>query len=63
MTTAALASSTGNLAFDISRLWAKFMLAVTGVRTEIRGRDNIEAGRSHVIIANFSPFSLEARPS
>lgn len=45
-------SSTGNLAFAISRGWAWTMLMVTGVRTEIRGREKIRRGQSYVIISN-----------
>lgn len=49
---AASLSSTGNLAFTISRGWAWVMLKVTGVRTEIRGREKIRPGQSYVIISN-----------
>jgi len=45
-------SSTGNLAFAISRIWAWIMLGVTGVCPEIRGREKIRPGQSYVIIAN-----------
>ena len=45
-------SSTGNLAFTISRGWAWIMLKVTGVRPEIRGREKIRPGQSYVIISN-----------
>lgn len=49
---AASLSSTGNLAFTISRGWAWVMLKVTGVRTEVRGREKIRPGQSYVIISN-----------
>ncbi|TFG90952.1 MAG: 1-acyl-sn-glycerol-3-phosphate acyltransferase [Syntrophobacterales bacterium] len=49
---AASLSSTGNLAFTISRAWAWIMLKVTGVRPEIRGREKIRPGQSYVIISN-----------
>lgn len=52
ITAAALLSSTGNLAFSISRLWAFTMLKVTGVKVIIRNREKIVKGRSYVIIAN-----------
>ncbi len=49
---AAALSSTGNLAFTISRGWAWVMLKVTGVPTEIRGREKIRPGQSYIIISN-----------
>lgn len=49
---AASLSSTGNLAFTISRGWAWIMLKVTGVHPEIRGREKIRPGQSYVIISN-----------
>ncbi|MDT8273465.1 MAG: lysophospholipid acyltransferase family protein [Desulfomonilia bacterium] len=52
MTVAALLSSTGNLAFSISRMWAFFMLRVTRVNPVIRNREKIEKGRSYIIISN-----------
>lgn len=45
-------SSTGNLAFNISQLWAWIMLKVTWVHPEIRGREKIKQGQSYIIIAN-----------
>lgn len=52
ITLAALLSSTGNLAFTISKAWAHIVLAVTFVRPRIRGREKIVRGRSYVIISN-----------
>jgi len=52
MVVAASLSSTGNLAFTISRGWAWVMLQVTGVRLEIRGREHIQTGQSYIIISN-----------
>ncbi len=49
---AALASRTGNLAFSLCRLWARWILLVTFTRTSVRGKENIEKGRSYVIISN-----------
>ena len=49
---AALSSSTGNLAFSISRLWARFMLLTTRVKVKTRGRDRITRGGSYIIISN-----------
>lgn len=52
ITVAALMSSTGNLAFTLSRVWAFFMLKATGVRVIIRNREKICKGTSYVIISN-----------
>ncbi|HOS96667.1 MAG TPA: lysophospholipid acyltransferase family protein [Deltaproteobacteria bacterium] len=52
VTVAALLSRTGNLAFTLSKVWARIMLAATGVRVEIRGKEKIRPGQSHVIISN-----------
>jgi 1-acyl-sn-glycerol-3-phosphate acyltransferase len=52
MTVAALLSSTGNLAFTISTIWARIMLAVTNVHPTIRNRGKIKAGQSYIIISN-----------
>jgi 1-acyl-sn-glycerol-3-phosphate acyltransferase len=49
---AALMSSTGNLAFTFSRLWAFFMLKATRVRVMIRNREKIRIGTKYVIISN-----------
>jgi 1-acyl-sn-glycerol-3-phosphate acyltransferase len=52
VTVAALLSTTGNLAFTLSKVWAYIMLAATGVRVVIRGREKVRPGRSCVIISN-----------
>lgn len=52
ITLAALLSRTGNLAFQISRVWAWVMLKAGGVHTRIRGKERIERGRSYVVITN-----------
>lgn len=52
MTIAAVFSSTGNAAFNISKLWARIMLAVTGVHVVIRSREKIRQGQSYIIISN-----------
>lgn len=52
ITMAAFMSSTGNLAFTISKAWAWIMLTVTWVRPTIRGREKIPSGQSLIIIAN-----------
>lgn len=52
ITLAAIMSSTGNLAFTISKMWAYFMLYATGVRVVIKNREKIRKGTSYVIISN-----------
>jgi len=52
MTVAAIFSVTGNLAFNISKLWAWTMLIVTGVKVHIKGREKIKDGTQYVIISN-----------
>jgi len=61
MITAAFMSTTGNLAFSISKLWARFMLLMTGVHPHIRNRDKIKPGQSYIIISNHqSEFDILA---
>jgi 1-acyl-sn-glycerol-3-phosphate acyltransferase len=61
VTLAALLSSTGNLAFSLSKVWARIMLAATNVRPVIRGREKITPGRSYVIVSNHqSEFDILA---
>jgi 1-acyl-sn-glycerol-3-phosphate acyltransferase len=52
VTISALLSTTGNLPFSLSRIWARIVLLVTGTRTVIRGRERIERGQSYIIISN-----------
>ena len=61
MTTAALLSRTGNLAFTISRQWARVILLVTGTRVRITGREKIATESRYVIISNHqSQFDILA---
>lgn len=61
MMLAALFSRTGNLAFTISKQWARVMLLVTGVKVCITGKEKIEPGRRYVIISNHqSQFDILA---
>ena len=48
----AFLSSTGNLPFTMSKIWAHVMLLVTGARVSIQGREKIQKGRAYVIISN-----------
>jgi 1-acyl-sn-glycerol-3-phosphate acyltransferase len=52
ITLAAVSSTTGNLAFTISRIWAWIMLKATCVRTVIRNPEKIVKGQSCIIISN-----------
>lgn len=52
MTLAAIFSVTGNLAFNISKLWAWTILIVTGVKVHITGREKIKKDTQYVIISN-----------
>jgi 1-acyl-sn-glycerol-3-phosphate acyltransferase len=47
-----LLSRTGNLPFQVSKLWARLMLFVTNVRVDIRNREKIDPSKSYVIISN-----------
>lgn len=55
MTMAALMSTTGKLAFSISKLWARFLLFMTNVHPRIRNDDVPELMRRtrQVIIDNY----------
>ena len=48
----ALLSSTGNLPFSISRVWAWIMFKAIACRVSIRGRERIRKGQSYVIVSN-----------
>jgi 1-acyl-sn-glycerol-3-phosphate acyltransferase len=52
ITLSSLITSTGNFAFNLSRLWAWFLLTITRVRVTIRGKKKIAKATSYVIIAN-----------
>jgi 1-acyl-sn-glycerol-3-phosphate acyltransferase len=52
VTLAALLSTTGNLAFTLSKIWAHIMLKVTRVHPVIRGREKIDREQSYVVISN-----------
>jgi 1-acyl-sn-glycerol-3-phosphate acyltransferase len=52
ITLSAFLSRTGNLAFNISKLWAHLMVFVSGVRIDIRNKEKIDPSKSYVIISN-----------
>jgi 1-acyl-sn-glycerol-3-phosphate acyltransferase len=56
MTAAAFFVATGNLAFNISNVWARVMLLASLVRVRIINRDRIAKGRSYVVVANHQSF-------
>ncbi len=61
VTLAALLSTTGNLAFTLSKVWAHIMLKATCVKPVIRGREKIRPGQSYIIISNHqSEFDILA---
>ena len=49
-------SSTGNLAFTLTKLWARIVLAASFVRMRIVHPERIEKGRSYIVIANHQSF-------
>lgn len=58
---AALASRTGNFAFQLARMWSRVILTVTGVRTSIKGKEKIDKRQSYIIISNHqSHFDIPA---
>ena len=48
----AFLSSTGNLPFTMSKIWARVMLLITGARVGIQGKEKIQKGQAYVIISN-----------
>lgn len=61
ITLAALFSRTGNLAFNLSKIWARFMLKVAWVKTHVAGREKIQKNHSYIIISNHqSLFDIPA---
>jgi 1-acyl-sn-glycerol-3-phosphate acyltransferase len=52
MVLSALLSTTGNLAFSISKIWAHVMLLASFTRIDIEGKDKIKKDVSYVIISN-----------
>lgn len=47
-----LFTSKGNIAFQLSRVWAWIILTITGVRLSIRGKEKINKNRTYIIISN-----------
>ncbi|MBN2080023.1 MAG: 1-acyl-sn-glycerol-3-phosphate acyltransferase [Spirochaetes bacterium] len=61
MVVSSLLSRTGNLAFSISKIWARVMLLVSATRVRAAGKEKIKKSRSYVIIANHqSQFDILA---
>jgi 1-acyl-sn-glycerol-3-phosphate acyltransferase len=61
ITSAAIMSKTGNLAFSISKLWTYTLLIVTNVHPVISGKEKIKKGQSYIIISNHqSEFDIMA---
>ena len=53
---AAYLSSTGNLAFNLTQIWARIVLAASFVRIRILNRERIAKGVSYIIVANHTSF-------
>jgi 1-acyl-sn-glycerol-3-phosphate acyltransferase len=53
---AAYLSSTGNLAFNLTKIWARIVLAASFVRIRIINRERIAKGVSYIIVANHTSF-------
>ncbi|MBN2158557.1 MAG: 1-acyl-sn-glycerol-3-phosphate acyltransferase [Spirochaetes bacterium] len=49
---ASLLSTTGNLAFSITKIWARVMLLISAARVTIVGKEKIGKGVSYVIVSN-----------
>ena len=61
ITLAALLSRTGNLAFNLSKIWAWMMILAGRVELSVRGSENIKKGQSYIIISNHqSHFDIPA---
>ena len=52
VTSFALLGSSGNVSFNLTKIWARMMLGVTGCRPHIRGKEKIRKGQSYIIISN-----------
>ncbi|MGD2127176.1 MAG: lysophospholipid acyltransferase family protein [Desulfobacteraceae bacterium] len=52
VTASALLGSTGNFAFNLTRVWAWIILGVTGCRPGICGKEKIRKGQPYIIITN-----------
>jgi 1-acyl-sn-glycerol-3-phosphate acyltransferase len=48
----ALFSKKGNVAHLVARIWGRSILFVSGVHVDVRGLENIPAGRSCILMAN-----------
>ncbi len=42
---------------QLARLWARLLVALSGVRVYVRGRENLEDGRSYVYVANHLSYA------
>jgi len=54
--------SSGNIPHRVARLWGKIQLRITGTRVRIQGLENIDPGKSYILVSNhqssFDIFSL-----
>ncbi|MFE8070927.1 lysophospholipid acyltransferase family protein [Marinobacteraceae bacterium S3BR75-40.1] len=56
ITIAALFGRSGNLAFNLTKIWAWVLLKLCRVHMEIHGRENISPGQRYVIISNHQSY-------
>ncbi len=47
-----LFTSTGNFAFQLSRIWARIILTISGVKLSVQGKEKIDKNRTYIIISN-----------
>ena len=48
--------SSGNFAFNLSKLWSRIILATSFVKVRIEGRNRIKKGQVYVIVANHQSY-------
>ncbi|MDC0661522.1 lysophospholipid acyltransferase family protein [Marinobacter sp. SS21] len=53
---AAMLGRTGNLAFNLTKVWAWCLLKLAGVRLEVRGREHIQPDTRYVIVSNHQSY-------
>ncbi|MBU2512207.1 1-acyl-sn-glycerol-3-phosphate acyltransferase [bacterium] len=47
-----LFTSKGNVAFQLSRVWAWIILTIAGVKLSVQGKEKIDKNRTYIIISN-----------
>ncbi len=49
---ASFINKNGNLSYNITKTWAKFVLAVSRIKVTVKGSDNIRPDRSYIYMSN-----------